>query len=108
MCISATRSENEIRVHVTDEILLSVGEGARRVPQLVRAGRISPEAAEAIQRLDALCETSPEDRSVEDPATLETDAYWAEVRELAARALALLDEPPGPPEFSGTVWVQGH
>ena len=93
-------------VSATDEVATTFGDAYLLVPQLVRAGRISPDAAACISRLDAWFAGMPTDGSVADAATLESHEFWETARKLAVDALTALGEKARKPDLSHIFWTE--
>ena len=94
-------------VVVTDEIVSTFEDAFLLLPQLERRSMVSPEAAEAVRRVDAWLDEIPDDGSIADASTLATHEFWARGRELARRALISMNEKIVPPRLQGTTWVKG-
>lgn len=94
-------------VCVTDEVVTLFADAYLLVPQLERVGKLSPEAARALRRLDDFFESMPEDESLADPASLSSHSFWSRARALASRALEQLGEEERSPDVSGTTWITG-
>lgn len=94
-------------VCVTNEVATTFGDAYLLVPQLERAGLVSPDAAAALKRLDDYFEAMSEDESFADVESLGTHPFWADSRTLAAESLRLLGEEGRPPDLSGIKWVKG-
>ena len=71
------------------------GDFARFAPQLVDHGRLSADAADAIQKLDTLLATmsGPSNAALWSFDALRGDSRWAEVRRSATHILELLEMP---------------
>lgn len=94
-------------VCVTDEVATTFGDAFLLVPQLERAGLVSPDAGSALRVLDEFFERMPDDGSLADAESLKAHPFWAEARRLAEEALRKLGEEKRPPRLSGIQWERG-
>lgn len=94
-------------VCVTDEVATTFGDAYLLVPQLQRAGLVSPAAAAALKSLDDFFVAMPKDASIGETESLGSDPFWARARTLAAESLRLLNEEQRPPDLAGVTWVKG-
>ena len=64
--------------------------------QLKRAGLVDTAAADALKDVDDHLARMPEDHALAEPDSLDSHPFWAEARELASAALAVMGKPSWP------------
>lgn len=93
-------------VCVTDELILTFSDAYLLVPQLVRAGVVSRDAAAALKKLDDHLEAMPADERLSEASSLEFHEYWAQARALAATALHCMNQAVGPVALRHVTYVK--
>jgi hypothetical protein len=91
-------------VCIPDELILTFSDAYLLVPQLVREGIVSLDAAAALGELDDHLEAMPADLS--ESSGLESHPFWSEARVLAGAALQSLGRADGPVVLRHSTYVK--
>jgi hypothetical protein len=93
-------------VDVTDEVGTTFGDAYLLVPQLVRGGMVSKEAAISLKELDDWFCEMPKDGSIVGLENLKNHEFWKHARILARYALGAIKENRRPPNLQHIHWVE--